>query len=307
MNMVKNFFKVVSAADGKELAAVLITPEDGAEVKGIVQFVHGMVEHKERYYPLMEWLSERGYVCVIHDLRGHGATASGPEELGYMGKGGWKDMVDDVLETGNAVRAKFGSLPYTLVGHSMGSLIVRCYLKRYGDTIDRLVVSGCVSSNPAVGGGLLLADIIGRVRGWRHRSHLLQTICFSSYNRNFEQDGYKKAWVCSDREILEEYHNDPLCSFIFTADGFKNLFSLMKDCYDTEGWTVSRPDMPIRFISGAEDPCRISDKDFFKSVGFLRERGYRNVEGKLYPRMRHEVFMEKDKETVWNELLAELA
>ena len=38
---------------------------EAEEVKGVIQFSHGMVEYKERYYPFMEFLAKMGYSCVI--------------------------------------------------------------------------------------------------------------------------------------------------------------------------------------------------------------------------------------------------
>ena len=40
--------------------------------RGIVQIVHGMCEHKERYFPLMDFLAANGYAAVCHDHIGHG-------------------------------------------------------------------------------------------------------------------------------------------------------------------------------------------------------------------------------------------
>ena len=75
----------ITAQDGLEMAAALIAPE---EPRAILVLVHGMAEHKERYYPFMTYLAEKGFACLITDLRGHGATAASPEQLGHFGKKG---------------------------------------------------------------------------------------------------------------------------------------------------------------------------------------------------------------------------
>ena len=287
------------------MLSVAMTRPEG-EPKGIIQFVHGMIEHKERYYPIMEWLSGHGYVCIISDLRGHGASVKSKDDLGYFGPNGWMAFVEDTKSTGDRARAEYYGLPFTLVGHSMGSLIVRSYLKRYDSTIDRLIVSGSPSDNPAKGAGKAMAKTLRVLMGSRHRSKLLQKISFAGYNMAFKGEKFDRAWVCSDKETLEAYHSDPLCSFTFTLDGFINLFNLMSDCYSAEGWNVTGKDIPIRFISGTLDPCRISDGKWIESIDFLTERGYCDVSGKLYPGMRHETLNEKDKMTVWNDLLKEL-
>lgn len=302
----KEFF-LNSPCDGLRLAVALAEPE--CQAKGIVQLVHGMCEHKERYYEFMEWLADKGYICIIHDHRGHGASVKKPEDLGYMYAGGWKAMVDDVKAVGDWARDTFPGYGVTLFGHSMGSLVVRSYTKRYDDSIERLFVCGSPSDNPAKGAGKLIADVTGTVLGWHYRSKLMQSLSFGAYNKAFEGEHdekgrpYHSAWVCSDRDVLDNYHADPLCQYIFTANGFSNLMGLMKDCYSTKGWKMSNPELPIRFISGAQDPCRISDNDFERAVDSMRKVGYSCVSATLYPGMRHEILNETDRLTVWNDIL----
>ena len=56
-------FTFKSDIDGLRIYALRYCPE--GEVKGIVQIVHGMCEHKERYDALMNYLADKGYICVI--------------------------------------------------------------------------------------------------------------------------------------------------------------------------------------------------------------------------------------------------
>lgn len=74
----------LSEADGLEISALCIMPEEKTEYRAVIQLVHGMSEHKERYIPFMEYLAEKGYITVIHDHRGHGKSVKNPDDLGYM-------------------------------------------------------------------------------------------------------------------------------------------------------------------------------------------------------------------------------
>lgn len=77
----------------------------------------------------------------------------------------------------------------------------------------------------------------------------------------------------------------------------------MQDCYSTKGWKVSNPDMPVHFISGAQDPCRISDAALSAAAEALRKVGYKNVDLKSYPGMRHEIHNETlAPTTVWPDI-----
>ena len=73
----------VSEADGLKISALAVCPDE-KPYRGILQLVHGMSEHKERYEPFMEYMAAEGYLTVIHDHRGHGASIRQKEDLGYM-------------------------------------------------------------------------------------------------------------------------------------------------------------------------------------------------------------------------------
>lgn len=297
--------KLKSPADGLELS-VLVREAEGAS-RCTVQLVHGMCEHKERYLPFMDFLATHGCTCVIHDHRGHGASVRRPEDLGYMYAGGWKAMVEDIRAVAEWTAASYPGQKRNLLGHSMGSMAVRSFVKRHDDMVDCLFVVGSPSDNPAKGAGRFLTGCIALFRGERHRPALLQKLSFGSYNKPFSGEGWSSAWVCSDKSVLEEYHNDPLCQFRFTANGFSNLMGLMQDCYSGRGWTVSNPGMPVHFLSGADDPCMISPGDMDKAVDLIRKVGYTSADLTLYPGMRHEILNESGKESVWNDILNRLA
>ena len=129
---------------------------------------------------------------------------------------------------------------------------------------------------------------------------------FGSYNKPFKDEGWPAAWVCSDPEILKAYHSDPLCQYVFTADGFLNLLMLMKDCYAKDG-KAGNPQIPVRFISGAEDPCRVDDKALGNAVQTMKDWGYTDVSLKVYPGLRHEIHNEMSHQEVWNDILSYLA
>ena len=73
---------ITSEYDGLKLEGILISPE--SEIKAVIQLVHGMNEHKERYIDFMRFLAQNGYACFIHDHRGHGASLKNEEDIGYF-------------------------------------------------------------------------------------------------------------------------------------------------------------------------------------------------------------------------------
>lgn len=296
-------YKLTSKSDGLELSVLTCTCE--GTPRAVFQLVHGMCEHKERYVPFMEYLASKGYASVIHDHRGHGESVRSAEDLGYFYEGGWQALVDDIRTVNSMAHDRWPGIPLFLFGHSMGSMAVRSYAKRYDDTIDALFVCGCPSFNSGAAAGKLLSRAIGAVKGARHRPKLIQKMAFGGYARKFAGESSPNCWVCSDVSTVEKYDADPLCNYMFTANGFENLFSLMQDCYSSGGWKMSRPSLPVRFISGAEDPCLISPKSFENAVENMRRVGYSDVKSRLYPGMRHEILNESGKEGVWEDAAGE--
>ena len=78
---------------------------------------------------------------------------------------------------------------------------------------------------------------------------------------------------------------------------------MMGETYDLRGWKVSQPSLPIRFISGSDDPCMISERAFHKAVWTMHKVGYENITASIYQDMRHEVLNEIHKEAVWEEII----
>ena len=114
---------VPSAYDGLNLEVLITLPSEGETVKGIFQISHGMCEHKERYLDFMEFMSQRGFACVIHDHRGHGHSVREEKDLGYMYGGGEEAMLADLHQITAFARERWPGLPVILFGHSMGCLL----------------------------------------------------------------------------------------------------------------------------------------------------------------------------------------
>ena len=292
----------VEGAGRYKLSTAVSRPE--GEAKGVLQMVHGMAEHKERYFPMMEFLAKKGYICVMNDLRGHGASVESERDLGFFGRKGYRKLVEDERLVTLWARSEFPGLPIYLYGHSMGSMIVREYIKHHDELISGLVVCGSPSANAAAGLGKALATIVILFNGWRYRSSLLQAISTDSYEKAFKKEKTPNSWICSDPAVVEAYNADPLCGFRFTANGYRSLFSLLQDIYSKGGWQMKNPGLPIMFIAGAEDPCIVNVKKYAQAVNFLRERGYTSVTSKIYPEMRHEIHNEPGKEAVWQDIVS---
>ena len=302
--MRKEILTINSKFDGLPLSVALYAPEEAGAVKGIVQLVHGMSEHKERYFPFMEFLAEAGYATILHDHRGHGASVKAPEDLGYMYDDSGEAIVEDVHQLTLYMKEQFPGVPVYLFGHSMGSLIVRVYLRKYDAEINKLIVCGAPNKNPAVGAAKTIIKVLKALKGDRHVSKLMFNLSLGGFNKSVQNPRTECDWLSINEANVDEYLACPLCGFGFTLNGYQNLMLVMEACFLEEGWGMQHPELPIYFIAGSQDPC-IGGKDgWLDSQIFLRKKGYISVDGKLYEGYRHEILKEEIAGDVFRDVLA---
>lgn len=313
MNKINNLSETgythISGSDGLPLSVMRIEPENPADIKCIVQMVHGKNEHKGRYAAFMRYLAAHGCLTIVNDHRGHGDSVLEPDDRGYMYKGGFRALVDDVhevtLEAKRYAAEKCGrsDLPVILLGHSMGSLAARCYIRDYDGDIDKLIITGCPSRSKMMKQGLRFVKLLELVEGKRARSRLAKLLIMGvSYEFKFRKEGLRNSWTNSDIDAVIEHNNDPLCRFNFTLSGYEEMIKMAIMTY-SDGYTPDNPGMPIRFFSGADDPCALSKKKLVGAIRTLKKAGYTDVRCKLYTGMRHDILHEKHKMRVYADIL----
>lgn len=129
---------VFKSFDGKEIFV-----REWADVenpRGIVQIVHGMVEHSGRYDAFARFLNGHGFIVVADDHRGHGETDK--DTLGYSAGHMFQDTVRDEGEITAHYRAKHPALTHFVLGFSYGSFLTQSYIGIYGDRTDGAVIAG---------------------------------------------------------------------------------------------------------------------------------------------------------------------
>lgn len=303
--MQKREFTLQSKYDNLALSCAEYTAEGVTQTnaKGVVQIVHGMCEYKERYEDFIDYLTQNGYIVFAHDHRGHGGSVTANENLGYFGDKKGEAIVDDAALVTDEIRRLYPGLSVTLFGHSMGSLVVRAYIQKYEEKIDKLIVCGSPSKNSLAGFGLMLNGVISAFRGKKYRSRLMANASTGGGDDKFPGEG-KNAWLTRDKTVVEKYNADEKCNFIFSCNGFSNLLHLVKNAYKKKKYPAKHSDLPIFFMAGADDPVIGSEKKWLAAQQFLRDVGYKNVTGKSYPKMRHEILNELGKEEVYADALA---
>lgn len=296
--MIKIIDKEVLSSDKiHQLKGKIYIPEGSP--KGLFHVVHGMTEYIGRYDYFMRAMAEAGYITFGYDHLGHGATAADESELGFFAhKGGWERLVDDVFLFGNEIKKAMDgeNLPFILMGHSMGSFIVRLTAARYHH-YDKLIIMGTGGPNPAASAGVALSGLIKAFKGDHGYSSFIYSMAFGAYNKGFKQENDQYAWLSVSKENRDAYRADPLCTFLFTVSAMQDLIRLNKYCNDKSWFYSMDTKKPILLVSGAEDPVGENGTGVKKVYERLKAAGT-NVKMKLYDGYRHEILQDYCRDEV---------
>lgn len=273
--------------------------------KGVLQIVHGMAEHIERYQDIAEYLNKKGYIVIGQSLRGHGNEALEDGTLGYLGNPGWTGLIQEVKDVTVNIKNLFPALPIGILGHSMGSFVVRtlmfdAFSEKYLSTV---ILSG-TGDQPRIlsEAALLLAKIEMAFRGPKAPSNRLTSLSFGKYNDRFKPNRTPFDWLSRDTEIVDAYVNDPRCGSVFTVSFYEQLLRGLLNLDKFERHNLRNYKGRILFISGSEDPLLNGGKTFDRLMPIYQGTSAFNVEKILIPGARHEVLNEINREGLYNEI-----
>ena len=295
-------FSFLSNDNATRIHAICWIPE--GEVKGILQIVHGMVEYIKRYDAFATYLSEKGYYVVGHDHLGHGQSIQSKAHYGFFHETmGNEYVIGDIHKLRKMTMKEYPDVPYYMLGHSMGSFLLRQYMSMYGEGLNGAIVMGTGNIPPTLlKAGKAVCRSIAAVKGWKYRSALVNNMGIGGYNKHFEPSDSTKDWITSDDEIRAAYEKDPLCNFVFTVNGYYHMFRGIEVLTKKETMEKIPKDLPVFFVAGEQDPVG----EFGKSVRYVYQKytdaGMKDVELKLYPEGRHEVLNERNRAEVYEDL-----
>ena len=293
----------VPSSDGVHTLAGVAAVPSGAP-RAILHIVHGMTEHISRYTPTMRYFAELGILCVGYDHLGHGYTARAGEHGFIAEEGGDGLLVRDVAVFAEAVKARYGAdIPYILLGHSMGSFIVRLAAARTFRP-DKLIVMGTGGKNPVAGLALKLIALNRKAYGAKHVSPFIDKLAFGSYNDRFKGEGNERnLWLTTRADVRKKYAADPLCTFRFSIAAMGDLIRLLKDSNDKSWYAALDKALPVLLVSGSEDPVGAFGKGVREVYDKLLLTEH-NAKMKLYEGARHEILNDHSRDEVVADLLA---
>jgi alpha-beta hydrolase superfamily lysophospholipase len=273
--------------------------EDGLEIAyyrwrapgkavAIVQIAHGMGEHSLRYAHVAEFLNQNGFHVYANDHRGHGRTAKGRESLGDFGSGGWNGLVADMVTLTRMARTREGRLPVVLLGHSMGSFAAQQYVLDHSALIAGLVLSGSAAVDKLAIDPSQDADL-------------------TVFNRAFEPARTQHDWLSRDPAAVDTYEADPLCGFGINKTAMPTMAAGASRLVDPAALAQIRKDLPIYIFAGDKDPINHGLEWLRPVAERYRAAGIANVSEKYYPKGRHEMLNETNRDEVMRNLASWLS
>lgn len=275
------------------------------EARGVLQLIHGMVEFIDRYDSFARFMAAQGFIVVGHDQVGHGDSVSSRSEWGHFEPGrGAHVLIEDVHRLRKAMESRHPDLPYVMLGHSMGSFVLRNYIQDYSDGLSGAIICG-TGWMPA---GLLkaaqmLSTTLCKVMGSQARTKLLDSLVLGSYARSFPGEA-SSAWITRDLDEQQRYAHEPRNQFKFSVGGYHEVFFMVQRAQEERLISRVTKSLPLLIISGDKDPVGRMGEGPKVLYKVLQQLNFSDVELIMYKDYRHEILNELGKETVYKDVLA---
>ena len=255
----------------------------GGPPERAVAIVHGFGEHSARYDEMGAWLAARGCAVHAYDQAGHGRTR-GPR--GHVDR--YDRLLDDLARFVEIVRLEHPGLPLVVVGHSMGGLVTTATAVHRRPAIDRLVLSGpALQAGPggAADWGLRIRGLVARL--------LAPLGPRAGFALGLDPEGLSR-----DPEVVRRYLDDPLVKDRMSARFASGMLATVQAI----GREAARVEVPTLLLHGAEDRiCTAEGSEAFHA-GLAPEVAAASAL-KIYPGLRHEIFQEPERHTIWQDML----
>lgn len=301
--MRKEEFYFDSRDNCSRIHAVRYLP-DSENLVGVIQIIHGMAEYVERYEELARFFTDRNFVVVGEDHLGHGKSVGENGMQGYFcAQDPATVVVRDSHRLKKLTQEMYPGVPYIIIGHSMGSFILRNYICRYGSGIDGAVIMG-TGMQPAwlLAVSKTVAALQKLFLGEKHVSRFLDRGAFGAYNKRIKDARTDVDWLTREADRVDAYIADKDCGFVFTVNGFQTLFELISRVRKPSNLKNIPQELPVLMLSGEDDPVGEYGEAVKRARDSMKKAGVENIAMKLYPGDRHELVNETDRMQVMEDI-----
>ena len=251
-------------------------PPKDTDTRGTVVLAHGLSEHIEKYYEVVDNLVQRGLAVAMADWLGHGGSDKCPaerkEDFAAYDEGFASFMQQQVI----------GMMPSPIVGigHSMGGCLVCCAARDHPEWF-----AGCVLSSPMLG--------VKAVEQSRFLVHVgkglakMPDMVRKKVNERKKFDGRftsdKTRYERHQKMLSENPSLAPRYDFVHWFNSMNARISAMRE----KGWYSSITTPMLILVAGDETLV-----DNAAAIAAASE--IQNVELEIINEAWHELLMEKD-------------
>jgi alpha-beta hydrolase superfamily lysophospholipase len=264
-----------------------------------------MAEHSARYEAFADYLNAAGIEVYAPDLRGHGLSVFRKMPLGWLGEeNGWYKLVEDFNNLHMYAMGKHPKIPIFLLGHSMGSVVVRNYLQLYPDfrPSGAVIMSTAAHKPFMLSMGQLLVNTLAKFRKKSSESKLMAMLTFGPYNAKFQPQRTFFDWLSRDTSQVDAYVADPLCGSIFPYEFWIQFFMGLGLVGSDMGVQRTPASLPMLWLCGDMDPVGDYGKGVQQLVDRFVARGCSKCSLKVYEGARHELLNETNRNEVFADI-----
>ena len=290
-----------------------VTLKDGTVMKGWhweadspkknFVFITGMNEHVSRYEEMFARFAKNGINVWGIDALAQGRNAATPEEQELWGEDAFAKNVEGIHEA--ILLAKQNGLPTVQGGHSMGSFMTQARLERYPEDTEKTLIIG---SNGGQKGlmklGYAVAKMLVHKSNWDKPCKMLDNLGLGAYTKAVKDRKTDLDWLSYDEENVKKYMADPYCGHQNSGGFWREFLKGLSKIWDKKELAKISKNEKVYITAGEEDPVGRNGEGPKWLAKTYKNLGLKEVELKLYPHMRHEIHNEKDKEIVWQDLMA---
>jgi alpha-beta hydrolase superfamily lysophospholipase len=291
-----------TADDGHKIHGIQWRPN--GRVNACVQIVHGMAEYAARYQRLAEELVGDGYAVFAHDLRGHGAQA---EKLGHFADAdGWQANINDIHKVNEYIHLCHPKLPLAMLGHSMGTHLVKDYIARpelannklavNGKSVDAVMLSASFGSQGLLG---KLALNIAKLERWRcgaqNASPIIHALTFGAWAKKINDHGTEFDWLNREKTAVVNYSDDKLCGFKCSTQLWLDFFTALQTMHKSKYLGQTPKNLPILMMTGTDDLSNGGVKGCNALQQQYKQTGLSSLYFKVWPGARHELLNETNR------------
>ncbi len=290
-----------------------VTLKDGTVMKGWhweadspkknFVFITGMNEHVSRYEAMFARFAKNGINVWGIDALAQGRNAATPEEQELWGEDAFAKNVEGIHEA--ILLAKQNGLPTIQGGHSMGSFMTQARLERYPEDTEKTIIIG---SNGGQKGlmklGYAISKMLVHKSNWDKPCKMLDNLGLGAYTKAVKDRKTDLDWLSYDEENIKNYIADPYCGHQNSGGFWREFLKGLSKIWDKKELAKISKNEKVYITAGEEDPVGRNGEGPKWLAKTYKKLGLKEVELKLYPHMRHEIHNEKDKEIVWQDLMA---